>query len=152
MINLPSYKNILVAVELNWEEDQVLIAKAQDLAQRYDSSIHIVHAVEHVNTYGTAPAYPTVAGIEQELLKEHEEKLNKLAEENSIPPAGRFIQIGSPALVIEEIAKKINADLIVIGSHGRNWLSVFFGSTTDSILHRIKCNVLTIYLENKKIK
>ena len=51
---------------------------------------------------------------------------------------------GVPKLEIVRYAKEINADLIVIGSHGRGGVQRLLGSTANGTLHRAPCDVLVI--------
>lgn len=53
--------------------------------------------------------------------------------------------LGSPAVAITELAKEINADLIITGSHGRTGLDrVLIGSTSERILNDTMCAVLVV--------
>jgi nucleotide-binding universal stress UspA family protein len=46
---------------------------------------------------------------------------------------------------IIETAKEWNADLIVVGSHGRGfWGRVMVGSVSDSLVHHAPCSVLVV--------
>lgn len=55
------------------------------------------------------------------------------------------VAIGTPHREIVAAAAKMDADLIVIGVHGRNTLDVtLFGSTTNQVVRRAPCPVLTI--------
>ncbi len=50
---------------------------------------------------------------------------------------------GSPDNRIVEIAEKIEADLIVLGSHGYNaWERLLLGSVSNSVVHHAPCSVL----------
>ena len=52
---------------------------------------------------------------------------------------------GNPPQVIVETAKEWNADLIVVGSHGRGfWKRMLVGSVSDAVLHHAPCSVLVI--------
>ena len=52
---------------------------------------------------------------------------------------------GSPERVIVEKAESWNADLIVIGSHGRGfWSRTMIGSVSDSVVHHAPCSVLVV--------
>ena len=52
---------------------------------------------------------------------------------------------GTPYREILKAADSRQSDLIVLGVHGRNPLDVLlFGSTTDQVLRRSRCPVLTI--------
>jgi nucleotide-binding universal stress UspA family protein len=53
------------------------------------------------------------------------------------------VRLGAPARVIVDEAKEWNADLIVVGSHGRGfWGRLTLGSVSDAIVHHAPCSVL----------
>jgi len=55
------------------------------------------------------------------------------------------VSIGAPEQVVVETAKDWNADLIVVGSHGRGfWERMLLGSTTDALVHHAPCSVLVV--------
>ena len=51
---------------------------------------------------------------------------------------------GSPDQQIIEKAKEWNADLIVVGSHGRGFWGRLLGSVSDGIVHHAPCSVLVV--------
>jgi nucleotide-binding universal stress UspA family protein len=51
---------------------------------------------------------------------------------------------GSPEQQIVEEAKKWNADLIVVGSHGRGFWGRMLGSVSDAVVHHAPCSVLVV--------
>lgn len=52
---------------------------------------------------------------------------------------------GTPESEIVEAAKKMNADLIIVGSHGYNTLErLFLGSVSDAVVHHAPCSVLVV--------
>lgn len=56
---------------------------------------------------------------------------------------------GAPDRRIVETAEKMNADLIIVGSHGYNrWERLLLGSVSDSILHHSPCSVLVVRATN----
>ncbi len=55
------------------------------------------------------------------------------------------VTAGATDQVIIEIAKDWNADLIIVGSHGRGfWGRLMIGSVSDSIVHNAPCSVLVV--------
>ena len=54
------------------------------------------------------------------------------------------VEIGSPADEIHHMAEKLNADLIVIGTHGQSGLRLLLGSTANAVLHGVKRDVLAV--------
>ncbi len=53
------------------------------------------------------------------------------------------VRLGAPAAVIVDEARDWNADLIVVGSHGRSfWGRLTLGSVSDAVVHHAPCSVL----------
>jgi nucleotide-binding universal stress UspA family protein len=51
---------------------------------------------------------------------------------------------GAPDQQIIEMAKEWNADLIVVGSHGRGFWGRLLGSVSDGVVHHAPCSVLVV--------
>jgi universal stress protein A len=107
----------------------------------------MVHAIEHINAYGVAQAYPTVLNLEQQLKQDATDELNRLKLKLAVPNTEVIVDIGSPKLVILDTAKRLHADLIVVGSHGRHGITVLLGSTANAILHNATCDVLAVRIK-----
>ncbi|MDY6820826.1 MAG: universal stress protein [Deferribacterota bacterium] len=60
---------------------------------------------------------------------------------------------GIPHVEIIEEAKETNADMIIIGTHGRSGFEhVLFGSTTEKVIRKAPCPVLTVSLRGLELK
>jgi nucleotide-binding universal stress UspA family protein len=86
---------------------------------------------------------------EQNFLSEPvEEVLNsttKIIEEAGLPVSQELL-FGNPKEVIIEHAKDWNADLIVVGSHGRRGLArLFEGSVSEAVARRASCTVAVVH-------
>ena len=57
---------------------------------------------------------------------------------------GVYIVVGHLVSEVIKAADKEEADLIVIGSHGRHGLQLLLGSTANGVLHLAKCDVLAV--------
>ena len=56
-----------------------------------------------------------------------------------------IVELGRPAEVILRAARAWNADLIILGSHGRGfWGRLTLGSVSDAVVHHAKCSVLIV--------
>jgi nucleotide-binding universal stress UspA family protein len=60
---------------------------------------------------------------------------------------------GVPFVEIIKTAKEKNADLIVIGTHGRTGIDhMLFGSTAEKVVRKSYCPVLTVRIAGKEFK
>ena len=98
------------------------------------------------------PLYPDLAGAEALVSDRefHKFALDQLAEHvrSSVStPASvdLLVEDGFPARTILKAAKDIEADLIVMGTHGRSgWRRALLGSVTERVLHEASCAVMTV--------
>jgi nucleotide-binding universal stress UspA family protein len=71
--------------------------------------------------------------------------LKKLTASCGASDAEDVILVGSPGLEIAEYAARINADLIVIPSHGFHGMKRFLlGSTAERVIRHANCSVLVL--------
>jgi nucleotide-binding universal stress UspA family protein len=70
--------------------------------------------------------------------------LKELAITHGLRDAKRYVDSGSAKSVIVKLAEDIEADLIVLGSHGRHGLQLLLGDTANGVLHRAPCDVLAV--------
>jgi len=55
------------------------------------------------------------------------------------------VSVGAADQALIETAKEWNADLVVVGSHGRGfWGRILIGSVSDSLVHHAPCSVLVV--------
>lgn len=147
---MTSYKHILVAVDLHPICDEVILKRAHELIGS-NATLSVVHAVEHINAYGIAQAYPTVMDLEDNMSNEAKTQLAALSSKFFIPPDRQYTEIGSPKVVILDKLKQLQADLLVIGSHGRHGISILFSSTASTVLHHLTCDALVVKIPDKKL-
>ncbi len=56
-----------------------------------------------------------------------------------------LVKVGATDRVIIETAEEWQADLIVVGSHGRGfWGRALLGSVSDAVIHHAPCSVLVV--------
>lgn len=138
------YKNIILALDLHNDCDKTTIERALQIAKSNDAQLSLVHAVVHINAYGIAQAYPVVLNIEEDQVEIARKEMARVGEAMGIPAEHQFVEIGSPKAIIIQKAIDINADLIIVGSHGRHGISLLLGSTANAVLHHANCDVLAI--------
>jgi nucleotide-binding universal stress UspA family protein len=143
-------KNILVAIDFNPSE-QLLIDKAFQLAQAFDSKIWLMHIAapepDFVG-YGVGPQYirdSRAAELRKELklLQEYTTQLK----EKGVDADGLLIQGATIEMVIEE-SEKLNVDLIIAGHQEHGFLyQAFVGSVSTQIIKKSKIPVLIVPLD-----
>jgi len=80
----------------------------------------------------------------EELLESTGNKLKEIFSEKLVI-VGTELLNGSPESRIVEKAEEIEADLIIVGSHGYNrWERLLLGSVSDSVIHHAPCSVLVV--------
>jgi universal stress protein A len=139
-------KNIVLAVEL-FENEQPLIKKALEFAARFKAKITLVHAIEHVITYGASYGVAVGVEVEEALLKSANKLMHKLGKKLKIAEKNQVIKFGSAKEVVVEEAKRVKADLIIVGSHGRHGMRLLLGSTANAVLHNATCDVLAVRIK-----
>lgn len=140
------YKNILVAVDLSKDSLKV-IDKAVAAADGDNSNIHLVHVVEPVAAAYSMDIYAVnINELQQEAIAMSEKKLKEIAKRLSIDETKVHTLLGAPGPEVRNLAAEVNADAIVIGSHGHSGWKILLGSTAIKVLHGATCDVLTVYV------
>lgn len=145
---MKNYQNIILAVELDSTCDDEPVKKAIDLAKEFDAKITLVHAIEHMSSYGAAYGVAAGADIEEMLLENASNSMKKLGQSAGVSEADQVIKVGPARTIILEEADRLNADLIVVGSHGRHGIRLLLGSTANAVLHGATCDVLAVRLKD----
>ncbi|OGT49832.1 MAG: universal stress protein UspA [Gammaproteobacteria bacterium RIFCSPHIGHO2_12_FULL_41_15] len=141
------YQRILLALELLPENDTLLIEKAQEVTTQEQSQLYLLHAVEHLSSFGVAYGVSAGVDVEEMLLEEARKTMSDLGNQLNIPEARQLVKVGPAKFVILEEAERLPADLIVVGSHGRHGVRLLLGSTANAILHSAKCDVLAVRVQ-----
>ncbi len=145
---MKNYQRILLALDLHPDNDRTTELRAQEIRHDTGAELFVVHALEHITSYGAAFAYPVLTDLEDRLFSEAQKALHARAVELDISKDNAHLAVGAAKAVILEQAKQIDADLIVIGSHTRHAYHLLLGSTADSILHDAPCDVLAVRLND----
>lgn len=117
-------------------------------AGQFGANVVLVHVVEPTvipDNFGIVP--PSYEEVGAALAKAAEERLARLAAEVS-PTAGavrQMVRTGRAPWEIVRVAEEVEADLIIITTHGYTGLKhVLMGSTAELIVRHAPCPVLTV--------
>ena len=141
---MKAYENILVGVELNPTCDDLPIQQAMDIAKEFNAKLNLVHAIEHMSSYGAAYGVAAGADVEEMLVENAKQEMAKLGKRLGIPGEQQIVKVGPAKAVILEEADGLASDLIVVGSHGRHGIRLLLGATANAVIHGAKCDVLAV--------
>ena len=131
------------------EGAELAASRAVELAQRTESELHVVYV-------GIAPAFlmsdPGTVGYDRMILEEIEDEarglLRKLSWRVKVAGgdvAGEHLGMGEVDLEIVGLAKKLGADLIVLGCRGHRGIRrAIGGSVSDAVIRHAPCPVLVV--------
>ena len=140
---MQQYSHLLVGLDLS-KESELIAEKACALAKLCNAKISFVHVIEPL-TFAYAGDIPVDLTETQASMEKHAtERLSELCSALNCKPENVQVIIGPTADTLRECAADLEADLIVVGSHGRHGLALILGSTASDVLHGAKCDVLAI--------
>ncbi len=140
--NMSDYQHILLATDLT-ATGELTARKARELADKYNAKLSMVHVVESLPGY--ASGYIGVVDLEEEMKEEAGSKLSDMGKIFQVSETDQYLEMGSPKIMILDLAKELAVNLIVLGSHGRHGLERLLGSTSSSVLHGSLCDVLIVH-------
>lgn len=138
-----NYKTLLLAIDLS-EETTQLIDKAKNLAHANNAALHVLHVIEPLSFAYGGDVPMDFSSIQDEIQKQAQTQLSDFSNSHGIATEHQHITIGRPENEIHEVADKIAADLIIVGSHGRHGLALLLGSTANGVLQGATCDVLAV--------
>lgn len=141
-------KNILIALDYG-PTAQKVAELGFSLAGNKNAAITLLHVIADPSYYAST-VYDPIMGfggymnmdllrpdIMDELKKTSLDFLEKSKHHLNDDAIKTMVREGSIGASILEVAKEINADSIVMGSHSRRWLeNIVMGSITEYVLHR----------------
>jgi nucleotide-binding universal stress UspA family protein len=146
MTQSPLIRHILVPHDFSETADKAL-AYALTLAEKLGSRVTVLHVYE-------IPAYPFPEGpamtipMAAELEKASATALEAVVARSQRPGMKLETQLrqGAPWREIDEGARELKADLVVMATHGRKGLArALLGSVAEKVVRTAPCPVLTVH-------
>ncbi|MBQ4832222.1 universal stress protein UspE [Pseudoalteromonas sp. MMG010] len=157
---------VLFVKEMSWPENGNILASVNAVSenqQHRDLNKRIIKdalfladlAGANLNLVNAYPATPINIAIEipefnpcdyNESVKNHHiASTHKLAHEFNLGPHQCYIEEGLPEDVLPHVAKRLNSELVVIGTVGRTGLSAaLVGNTAEHVIDSLDCDVLAL--------
>ncbi len=141
--------NIIVPTDFSDFSDLAL-KRALDLAEACGAKIYLTHVVADapdifaLDRFDKEGQKKIMKDLEKQCKDSFEEQMSKFAQAQQIKIETKVLR-GIPSREILRIQKKINADMVVIATHGQSAFEEFlFGNTASKIIRYSKCSVLVV--------
>ena len=137
------YKHILVGLDLSSESEEVA-KKAHVIKRALQTRLSLVHVIEPLSLAYGGDIPMDISHIQDQIHETAEKHLREFAKYLDVEKSDQHLIFGRPESEIHALASTIEADLIVVGSHGRHGLALLLGSTANGVLHGAPCDVLAV--------
>jgi universal stress protein E len=148
----PENANIIASVHVGSEQEShktlndKMVERVLSISERFGATPYLVSAY---------PLTPTTISVElpefdptaySDAVKAHYyTSMKELRQKHGIDDENTIVEEGLPEEVIPEVAKRLNAAMVIIGTTGRTGLSaVFIGNTAENVIDKIDCDVLAL--------
>ena len=162
------YQRILAAVDVGYQSEELntkhllnlqLIEMASALASSEFAELHIVNAWEAIaegvlRSASIGIQADDISIYTAEVRQQHQQNLHILMDEIirnqeyktlNVPSTQLHLLKGSPDEEIPRLSRKIEADLVIMGTVARTGIAGFFiGNTAETIINQLDCSVLAV--------
>ena len=151
----------LVAVNLSSDEEQYdelnqkLVTTSLKFAQQLENrTVHLVAAYPETNI-SIAVELPEFdpSKFNNSIRGQYLIAMKEFRQKYGIPEEQTHVEQGLPETIIPDVANKINAGIVVLGTVGRTGLSAaFIGNTTERVIDGLNCDLLAIKPDNVELQ
>ena len=142
-------KHILVPTDLSEGAEQAF-DYACELARTIGAEVHLLHVIGipalGMPEIGLAMTSATI----DQMVVDNQDALDKLAARCTATRGQALVRSGDARDLINQTAKELGVDLIVMGTHGRRGLTrALLGSVAETVVRSAPCAVLTVRLRDE---
>ena len=129
--------------------DSLLVEKGQQLSKALRGTFHLMHAT-YPSAFGLTLGDPTIDAVTlaetYDLQKAQARKeFGAFAKGAKVPRKHRHLIDGPPESGIAAVARKVGADVVVMGAVSRSGIKrLLIGNTAERVLGSINCDVLVV--------
>ena len=129
---------------------------AISLAKDYNAKLILLYVIQDISiAEWYIPSSISVTDLVEDMQKSAWKEMDRWETETAskVKDVEKMVVRGVPFVEIIKTAKGRNADLIVIGTHGRTGIDhMLFGSTAEKVVRKAHCPVLTVRIPGKEFK
>ncbi|MEO8020106.1 MAG: universal stress protein [Pseudomonadota bacterium] len=129
--------------------DAQILEQADRVAGKFHGAVHVMHA-NAPSVFGLSLGDPaidavTLAATYDQLKLKAKREFDAFAKREHVPAARRHLVDHDAIYAIPDVARKLRADLVVMGALSRSGLKrVFIGNTAERVLNALPCDVLVV--------
>ena len=148
----PEQGNIVAAINVGSDEDEhislndKITMQANDLAKTINANVHLVNSYPGtpINIAIEIPEFNSL-DYNNSMLQHHQDAMAVHGEKYNIPKENTHVLEGLPEDVIQAVADKLDAELVILGTIGRTGLSAaLIGNTAEHVIDKLNCDVLAL--------
>jgi len=143
---MAKYNKILLALDFHGDNAEI-VEKGSEIASANGAELFLIHVNEPLAIAYAADGMSwsdQVVSLEASLRKEAQKKIGEVAAQLNVPADNCILREGRPSTEIHHVVEEKGIDLIVMGTHGQSGLQLLLGSTANSVLHGVTCDVLAV--------
>lgn len=148
----PQQGNVLAALNVGSDEaehlslNNAITQQAKNIAQLMSANVHLVNSYPGtpVNIAIEIPEFDA-SEYNSAMQTHHKEAMSEHASRFDIPLTNTHVKEGLPESIIEDVAVKIDAELVILGTVGRTGISAaLIGNTAEHVIDQLNCDVLAL--------
>lgn len=140
-------KNILVPIDFS-DYSKNALRYAVQFAKNFNAKLFLIYVVEPmIYPADFSMGQVAIPSMDADLQNRAEEELKNLSSNyvDAALQSETIIKTGKPFVEINETAKEIDADIIIMATHGHTGVEhLLFGSTAEKVVRKAPCPVLTL--------
>ena len=139
-------KTILVPTDLSEPAEEAL-DYACEIARNFGATVHLLNVIGIPALGVPELGVALTSTMIDSMIRDNQTALDKLADsKRSLATIGQvLLRTGDARDLINQTAKELHADLIVMGTHGRRGVSrALLGSIAENVVRTAPCPVLTV--------
>ncbi|QSH57355.1 universal stress protein [Photobacterium damselae subsp. damselae] len=135
------YPTILLAVNPDDKEAHKLMIKAAVIGEQNNAELHLAYVEPGIGNVSYMDVELELDEVHNALEIKRMQQLADLAKQSPYPVGEMYLADGDVAKHLVELAKKVDAKLVIVGYH-KTFLHLF-GDVADELSKHLECDVLT---------
>jgi nucleotide-binding universal stress UspA family protein len=139
-------KNILVPTDFGENAEEAL-DYACEIARTFGATIHLLNVITIPSLGMPELGVALTSSVFDAIVRDNQAALDRIAAAHraSVAIGEVLLRTGDTREIINDTAKALGVDLIVMATHGRRGVSrALLGSVTESVVRTAPCPVLTV--------